>query len=101
MRAGRNLALDGLRGVHEIRPIRHQVGSSLPIGEDDVLVFRVDVGQRSEQVTKINLGAAHASRNEVQGVHPDANHLLIQIICRGRSSAHTSQSFTRGRVVRV
>jgi hypothetical protein len=71
--------LDGLARLHEIRAIGNQISAGLAVSEDDVLVHRIDFGQRPEQIAEIDLGAAHASRNQVQGVDADANHFVVAI----------------------
>ena len=66
--------LHGLSRVKEIGPLGNQIRAGFTIGEYDILVHRVDFGKRAQQIAQINLGAAHASRNQVQRVHADSNH---------------------------
>ena len=72
--------IDGLRRTHKVGPVGNQVGAGLAIGKHDVLVVRIDFGKRSQQIAEIDLGAAHAARNQVQGVDADANHLSLRFI---------------------
>ena len=52
--------------------------AGLAIGEHEILVDRIDLGQRRQQIAQINLGAADAARNEIQRVDADAHHLLAE-----------------------
>jgi hypothetical protein len=47
-------------------------GVSLAIGEDEVIVFRVDARERREQRPQVNLGPADAARDQIQRVDADA-----------------------------
>jgi hypothetical protein len=72
--------LDRLPRLCEVRAIGNQVGASLAIGKHDVLVHCIDFGKRSQQIAEIDLRAAHASRNQIEGIDADAKHLWLQKI---------------------
>ena len=77
--------------ANEISLARNQIRASLAIGENDVLVHRIDLGERGKQVAKINFSAADSSRNQVEGVDTDTEHLL----------AEASQFFTHRAIPRI
>ncbi len=62
----------GLAYHSEVRTRGAKARAGLAIGEKKIFVRGVDLAQRSQQVAQINLGAAHATRNQVQRIHADA-----------------------------
>ncbi len=66
-----------LRRVNEILPPRNQILPRLAIGEHEIPVLPVHLRQRRQQVSQIDLRAAHPAGNEVQRVDPDPPHRRV------------------------
>jgi len=60
------------RRTFEIRPGWNEVRTGLSIGEDNVLVSRVDIRQRRQQTAQVDFCASNPSRNQVQRIHTDS-----------------------------
>src|SRR5882762_491965 len=62
------------RGLHtaEIFPRWNEVSAGLSIGEDNVLVFRIDFRQCRQQTAQVDLCAPNSSRNQVQRIHANS-----------------------------
>src|SRR6185369_10823359 len=71
-------SVHGLRLPVKICLLGNQVCLRLEVRKDQVLVDLVELGQRRKQLAQVNLGAADAPRNQVQGINanadPDARH---------------------------
>ncbi len=62
---------DGLRHMGEVGGRWNQRSPGLAVGEDEVLVLRIDFGERGKQGAQINFGAADTAGNQVKRVDAD------------------------------
>jgi hypothetical protein len=65
-------ATDRLRAPREVCLIGNQIPVRFRIREDDVFVFNIDLPERAEKISQVDLSPPDASRYEVQRVHADA-----------------------------
>jgi hypothetical protein len=63
---------DGLRQGLKVRPRWRELRPGFAVGEDEIFVDCVDLGQRGEQAAQIYLGATHAAGDKVESVDADA-----------------------------
>src|SRR5579862_853880 len=58
----------------EVGLARNQVDGGFEVGEDEIFVRGVDLGEGGEQLAKIDFGAADAAGDQIQRVDADARH---------------------------
>ena len=63
--------------MDEIRRSGNQVRTSLAVGEDEILVHRIDLRQRRKQRAQVDLGTANPAGDQIKRVDSDAQRLHV------------------------